>query len=69
MRAKRARDLPESKPEHCFYIVRSRSLTEGIGTDPMIAVGGQNQPAGIHLGDFLLQRHPTQQIGDPLRDR
>ena len=60
---------PIPEPEHFFYIVRGRSLAEGIGTDPMIAVCRQNQPVGIHLGDFLRQRHSPQQIGDALRDR
>jgi hypothetical protein len=53
MRAKRPGDLPDPQPEHFFYIVRGRSLAEGIGTDPMIAVCRQNQPMRTHLGDFL----------------
>ena len=39
-RAKRACDLADAQPEHFLYIVRSRSLAEGIGADPVIAIGG-----------------------------
>src|ERR1700737_1143782 len=38
MCAKWPGDLPDPEPKHFFYIVRGRSLAEGIGTDPMIAV-------------------------------
>src|ERR1700751_3170164 len=43
MRAEWSGDLPDSQSEHFFYIVRGRSLAKGIGTNPMIAVGRQNQ--------------------------
>ena len=69
MCAERACDLPDAEPEHFLYIVRSRSLGEGIGADPVIAVGGQNQPAGMYLSDLLPERHPPQQIRDTLRNR
>ena len=69
MCAERACDLSNAEPEQFPYIVRSRSLAEGVGADPVIAVGGQNQPAGMYLSDLLPERHSPQQIRDTLRNR
>ena len=67
--AQRPRDLAEPIFQHLLQFLLITVTDERIRTNLVVAVLGQQQPEGVHLGDLFFERHPAEQIGDSSLDR